>query len=179
LEVGKKICSITGKGIKTSQLKTYYYHSPIGWIELKSENETLYSLVFVDEDAKNEDDQPDVFFQTCIDQLSAYFNGSLHSFDIPISYAGTAFQIQIWEELRNVAYGEMASYEELSIKVNNPKAIRAVANANAQNKFHLLVPCHRIIGKNGSLTGYAGGIWRKQWLLDHEAKISGKRLSLF
>lgn len=160
-------------------MKTYYYHSPLGWIELKSENEVLRSLIFVDEHVKSEDDQHNVFFQTCIDQLSAYFNGTLQSFDIPISYSGTPFQIQIWNELKNVAYGETASYEELSKRVNNLKAIRAVANANAQNKFHILVPCHRIIGKNGSLTGYAGGIWRKQWLLDHEAKISGKKLSLF
>lgn len=159
-------------------MKTYYYHSPLGWIELKSENEALRSLIFVDEHVKSED-QSDVFFQTCIDQLSVYFKGSLQNFNLPISYSGTSFQIQIWEELKNVAYGETASYEELSKRVNNLKAIRAVANANAQNKFHILVPCHRIIGKNGSLTGYAGGIWRKQWLLDHEAKISGKKLSLF
>ena len=159
-------------------MKTYYYHSPLGWIELKSHNEALYSLIFINEHAQSED-QPNVFFQACIDQLSAYFNGTLQNFNIPMSYSGTLFQIQIWDELKNVAYGETASYEELSNRINNPKAIRAVANANAQNKFHLLVPCHRIIGKNGSLTGYAGGLWRKQWLLDHEAKISGKRLSLF
>jgi methylated-DNA-[protein]-cysteine S-methyltransferase len=121
-------------------LKTYYYHSPIGWIELKSEDDTLCSLIFVDEHAKREDDQPDVFFQTCIDQLSAYFNGSLQSFNLPISYSGTSFQIQIWDELKNVAYGDTASYEELSHRIKNPKAIRAVTNANAQNKFHLLVP---------------------------------------
>ena len=160
-------------------MKTYYYHSPIGWIELKSENEALCSLIFVDEHKESNDDQPDVFFKACIDQLSAYFDGTLQNFDILINYSGTLFQIQIWEELKNVAYGETASYEELSIRIKNPKAIRAVANANAQNKFHLIIPCHRIIGKNGALTGYAGGIWRKQWLLDHEAKMSGKRLSLF
>ena len=160
-------------------MKTYYYHSPIGWIELKSENEALCSLIFVDEHKQSNDDQPDVFFQACIDQLSAYFDGTIQNFDILINYSGTLFQIQIWEELKNVAYGETASYEELSIRIQNPKAIRAVANANAQNKFHLIIPCHRIIGKNGALTGYAGGIWRKQWLLDHEAKMSGKRLSLF
>ena len=144
-------------------MKTHYYHSPLGWIELKSANGVLCSLLFIDEHEQSEE-QPDAFFQMCIDQLG---------------YSGTAFQIQIWDELKKVAYGETISYEALSHRIENPKAIRAVANANAQNKFHLLVPCHRIIGKNGSLTGYAGGIWRKQWLLDHEAKISGRRLSLF
>lgn len=159
-------------------MKTHYYRSPLGWIELKSANGVLCSLLFIDEHEQSEE-HPDAFFQTCIDQLSAYFDGTLQSFDIPLGYSGTAFQIQIWDELKNVAYGETISYEALSHRIENPKAIRAVANANAQNKFHLLVPCHRIIGKNGSLTGYAGGIWRKQWLLDHEAKISGRRLSLF
>lgn len=160
-------------------MKTHHYHSPLGWIKLCAENEALHSLIFIDEHAKTEDDEPDIFMQACIGQLTAYFDGSLQSFEIPMRYSGTAFQIQIWDELKNVAYGETASYEELSHRIKNPKAIRAVANANAQNKFHLLVPCHRIIGKNGSLTGYAGGLWRKQWLLDHEARVSGKSLMLF
>lgn len=101
-------------------------------------------------------------------QLHEYFNGKRTIFSIPMSPIGTDFQKSVWKVLQNVPYGKTISYQEQSILLHNPKAIRAVANANGQNKIVILLPCHRIIGTNGSLTGYSAGIWRKQKLLELE-----------
>lgn len=101
-------------------------------------------------------------------QLQEYFNGKRTIFSIPMSPIGTDFQKSVWKVLQDVPYGKTISYQEQSILLHNPKAIRAVANANGQNKIVILLPCHRIIGTNGSLTGYSAGIWRKQKLLELE-----------
>ncbi len=107
-------------------------------------------------------------------QLNAYFNGELRAFDIPIIPAGTGFQKTIWELLGSIPYGQTMSYHDLAIKYGDEKAIRAVAAANGANPIMILIPCHRVIGSDGSLTGYAGGLWRKEALLDIERGI--KRL---
>lgn len=101
-------------------------------------------------------------------QLHEYFNGKRTIFSIPISPIGTDFQKSVWKVLQDIPYGKTISYQEQSILLHNPKAIRAVANANGQNKIVILLPCHRVIGSNGSLTGYSAGIWRKQELLELE-----------
>lgn len=101
-------------------------------------------------------------------QLQEYFNGKRTIFSIPLLLIGTDFQKSVWNVLQDVPYGKTISYQEQSILLHNPKAIRAVANANGQNKIVILLPCHRIIGTNGSLTGYSAGIWRKQKLLELE-----------
>ncbi len=106
-------------------------------------------------------------------QLGAYFSGQLKQFDLPLTQPGTAFQQGVWSELLNIPYGVTRTYMQQAIALNNPKAIRAVAHANGQNKIAIIVPCHRVIGTNGQLTGYAGGLWRKQELLLHEQKHSG------
>ena len=106
-------------------------------------------------------------------QLAAYFEGSLTEFNIPIKTLGTPFQAKVWDELRMIPYGETRSYQQISEKLGDPNALRAVAGANSSNHIAIIIPCHRVIGKDGSLVGYAAGIERKRWLLNHEREITG------
>ena len=103
-------------------------------------------------------------------QLRAYFAGELRDFDLPLSLQGSPFQLRVWTELQTIAYGETISYGELARRLGDAKASRAVGLANGRNPLSIIVPCHRVIGSNGSLTGYGGGLERKRWLLDHEAR---------
>ena len=152
-----------------------FLNTPIGWLKLVAENNTLSCIHFID-------DEPellpvaDPFLQECIQQLQQYFEGNLTVFGFMHSAAqeGSAFQQRVWEELQKIPYGKTISYRALAIKLGDEKCIRAAASANGQNNIAIAVPCHRVIGSDGSLTGYAGGLWRKKWLLDHEAKHSGK-----
>lgn len=114
-------------------------------------------------------------------QMEEYFNGSRKIFDVPLHLVGTDFQKQVWYGLLEIPYGETRSYKQQSIFLGNEKAIRAVAGANGENGIAIIIPCHRVIGENGSLTGYGGGLHRKKWLLDHELKHSGKtsQIALF
>jgi methylated-DNA-[protein]-cysteine S-methyltransferase len=105
-------------------------------------------------------------------QLDEYFEGSRKDFDFPFRQKGTPFQLGVWDELLNIPYGKTISYLQLSQRLGNVKAIRAVGTANGRNNLPIVVPCHRVIGSNGSLTGYGGGLWRKQWLLEHENKYA-------
>lgn len=102
-------------------------------------------------------------------QLEAYLAGELREFDLALASAGTPFQQQVWAELRKIPYGQTISYAELATRIGNPKAMRAVGAANGRNPIAIIVPCHRVIGANGSMTGFGGGIERKVWLLQHEA----------
>ena len=111
-------------------------------------------------------------------QISAYFAGELHSFTLPLAPRGTPFQQQVWSALQNIPFGETTSYGALAAQLGRPGSARAVGAANRQNPIAIVVPCHRVIGSNGTLTGYAGGIERKGLLLDHEARVSGVRLAL-
>jgi AraC family transcriptional regulator of adaptative response/methylated-DNA-[protein]-cysteine methyltransferase len=103
-------------------------------------------------------------------QLAEYFSGKRKIFNLPLVMTGTAFQQKVWKALQEIPFGKKTTYRELTNKLRDPKAIRAVAGANGANKMAIIIPCHRVIGSDGSLTGYAGGLWRKQWLLDHESE---------
>jgi AraC family transcriptional regulator, regulatory protein of adaptative response / methylated-DNA-[protein]-cysteine methyltransferase len=111
-------------------------------------------------------------------QLKEYFNGKRKDFSIPLVTPGTEFQRAVWKELQNIQFGTTRSYLEQAIALNSPGSVRAVANANGLNRISILVPCHRVIGSDGSLTGYGGGLKRKKWLLDHEKKYSGQPVDL-
>lgn len=114
------------------------------------------------------------------EQLSAYFSGSLREFTVPLYTPGSAFQQLVWKALRDIPYGQVKSYKDQAMAVNKPEAVRAVASANGMNRISILIPCHRVIGADGKLTGYGGGIWRKKWLLDFESQNTGRSsLSLF
>lgn len=120
-------------------------------------------------------------FKTLDKQMQEYFNGTRQEFDLRLHLVGTAFQQQVWKGLQQIPYGTTKSYKQQSIFLGNEKAIRAVARANGENGIAIIIPCHRVIGENGHLTGYGGGLWRKQWLLEHEIKHSGRtnQLPLF
>ena len=111
-------------------------------------------------------------------QLKEYFDGKRKKFTIPLITPGSSFQQVVWHELQNIEYGSTRSYLEQSIALNQPDAIRAVANANGMNRIAIVIPCHRVIGSDGRLTGYGGGLKRKKWLLDHEKKFSGQAVDL-
>jgi len=114
--------------------------------------------------------------QEAVSQLEDYFSKKRISFDFKINPKGTDFQQKVWKELCHIPFGKTVSYLELSKKLGDVKAIRAVAAANGKNPLWIVVPCHRVIGSDGSLTGYAGGLWRKQWLLEHENSTNQQRL---
>ncbi|MBY0424696.1 MAG: methylated-DNA--[protein]-cysteine S-methyltransferase [Cytophagales bacterium] len=159
-------------------------NTPIGWLEIKSQDDAISSILFKDKDFLPTEKETSLVpdpksVEICKTELLDYFSGNLTHFTSKIIPSGTDFQKRVWKELQSIPFGETISYEKLSIQLGDVKAIRAVAAANGQNPLMILCPCHRVIGKKGELTGYAGGIWRKQWLLDHEAKLSGKRLTLF
>lgn len=101
-------------------------------------------------------------------QIQEYFENKRTFFDLKINPQGTSFQQKVWQELVNILFGKTISYLDLAKKLNDPKVIRAAASANGKNPLWIVVPCHRVIGTDGSLTGYAGGLWRKKWLLEHE-----------
>jgi len=115
--------------------------------------------------------------EECVSQLREYFDGQRIQFDFKINPQGTDFQQKVWQELLNIPFGKTMSYLDLSKKLGDVKAIRAVASANGKNPLWIVIPCHRVIGTDGSLTGYAGGLWRKKWLLEHESPA--KQQSLF
>lgn len=110
----------------------------------------------------------DSWFADVASQLDRYFSGELATFDLPLQLGGTDFQRSVWKQLQAIPYGETISYSELARRVGNPNACRAVGLANGRNPIAIIVPCHRVIGANGSLTGYGGGLDRKTWLLQHE-----------
>jgi methylated-DNA-[protein]-cysteine S-methyltransferase len=112
-------------------------------------------------------------------QLKAFFEGKLRTFTIPMNQNGTEFQKKVWDLLYTIPYGKTISYNELAKQYGDIKAIRAVAAANGRNNIAIIIPCHRVIGSDRSLTGYAGGLWRKKWLLDHEAKFYSGVQQLF
>lgn len=149
-----------------------YYRTPVGVARITDDDGFISEVSILD-------DEPEItppatpLLQTAITQLEEYFAGERKVFDFPIKQPGTAFQQQVWECLMQVNYGQTISYAQQSNKMKNPLAIRAIASANGKNNLWVVVPCHRIIGSDGSLTGYAGGLWRKQWLLEHEARVMG------
>ena len=147
--------------------------TPIGVLTIEADDEYVLKILFDWDDVEV---RPNALTQRCKAQLQEYFNGERTDFDMPLQFQGTAFQEQVWRALLHVPFGETASYGQQAGKMNNPKAVRAVGAANGQNKLSIVVPCHRIIGANGKLTGYGGGMHRKRWLLDHEQRIAGKTL---
>lgn len=163
----------------TSQPKIYrsIIDSPLGPIEICGNETAIMSLFFLDEDSypEQDDDMPMVM-RECIQQLHEYFKGDRKEFGFRFQAVGTDFQQKIWALLSGIPYGKSISYLELSRRYGDPKAIRAVAAANGKNKLSIIIPCHRVVGSNGKLIGYGGGLWRKRWLLEHEAKfVSGVR----
>lgn len=157
-----------------ANLNYSFYHSPVGILKMAADEFCIRELVFAD----NEDDiiypagnllTP--VLQQCTEQLIEFFNGKRQNFDIPVSQAGTTFQQRVWNELLYIPFGKTVSYADIARKLGDVNAVRAVGNTNGKNNICIIVPCHRVIGTNKSLVGYAGGLWRKKWLLQHEFKL--------
>jgi methylated-DNA-[protein]-cysteine S-methyltransferase len=167
--------------------ETAYYQSPVGILEIQSNGNAISAILFVNswkgtkliEDELNFSTPTSAAIKKCIQQLDEYFAGSRISFDIDTLQAGTDFQQTVWKELCNIPYGRTISYLELSKRIGNVKAIRAVGTANGNNSISIIVPCHRVIGTNGDLVGYGGDLWRKKWLLEHEGKTANGVQTLF
>jgi len=153
----------------------HFYHSPIGAIKMVSSEHCIQQLTFIDhpelEDNETEQIMPAVIHQ-CMEELIEYFAGKRRSFTVPIDQEGTEFQQKVWKELYEIPFGKTLSYADLAKKLGDPKVIRAAASANGKNKIAIIVPCHRIIGTDQSLVGYAWGKARKRWLLQHEFRLA-------
>tara|TARA_B110000240_G_scaffold198234_1_gene257532 strand:- start:4038 stop:4529 length:492 start_codon:yes stop_codon:yes gene_type:complete len=159
---------------------TTYFKTPIGTAKIVGDQNGIQSITVLDDDAIPEDllkaKTPECL-QNCVVQLEEYFNGKRASFNLTVNPKGTKFQIKVWKSLLKINFGKTKSYLEQSKALGDIKAIRAVASANGKNPIWIIIPCHRVIGSDGSLTGYAGEIWRKKWLLAHENPV--KQQSLF
>lgn len=169
---------------KFLEFKFTYYKTPIGFLKITGNSHGISSIIFIEDINKLEQFKNikspfhvPVCLKECVDQLTEYFNGKRTKFSILLNPKGTLFQKSVWKELITIPFGKTTSYLSQSNSLGKPKAIRAVASANGKNPICIVIPCHRVIGTDGLLTGYAAGIWRKKWLLDHENPL--KQQSLF
>ena len=168
-----------------STIYTKYINSPLGALEISATEEFLTSVLFMEahkrpSPRKFETDFVPEIITEYIQQITEYFEGTRKEFDLKIQHVGTDFQKLVWGKLETIPFGKTISYLELSRRIGNEKAIRAVGTTNGNNKFNIIVPCHRVIGSNGTLIGYAGDLWRKKWLLEHETKVLGNyQVSMF
>jgi methylated-DNA-[protein]-cysteine S-methyltransferase len=157
-------------------METCIIKSPLGYTKIHGDSDGIASVSVIDSEEEITQIIPEAL-QDCVYQLDEYFEGSRKQFSLKLNPQGTDFQKKVWKQLEQIPYGKTISYLELSKQLGDPKAIRAVANANGKNPLWIVIPCHRVIGSDGSLTGYAGGLHRKQWLLNHENPF--KQQSLF
>lgn len=158
-----------------------YYHSPVGLLKISGTDHYISEVTFHDTSQKPEGKKRNFppMLINCVEQLIQYFNGQRRQFELPLNQQGTPFQQSVWNELVLIPFGKTISYLDLARRTGDSKATRAVANANGKNNIAIIVPCHRVIGSNRELTGYGGGLWRKKWLLEHEAKVAYGVQTLF
>lgn len=155
-----------------------YLETPIGWLQISGNDSEIQQISFLDPQLKEsapinkaieaKNSSSNEITLLCKTQLEEYFALQRQTFDFPMKPVGTEFQQRVWQQLTAISYGRTWSYLDLSKKLGDVKAIRAVGRANGANPISIVIPCHRVIGSNGDLTGYASGIWRKKWLLDFE-----------
>ncbi|MFA5010883.1 MAG: methylated-DNA--[protein]-cysteine S-methyltransferase [Ignavibacteria bacterium] len=159
--------------------------TPLGTMIAGGTDKGICLLEFADRDVLNKEmqsissslelqitDGECIHFPLLVKDIAEYFKGKLKKFTVPVVMTGTEFQNTVWKTLLKIPYGTTWSYKQEAEKLGSPKSVRAVANANGQNRISIIIPCHRVIGSNGTLTGYGGGLWRKKRLLEHEAKHS-------
>ena len=159
---------------------TTYYHSPVGQLKISGTDDYISEIIFNDKVQKADGGRNlSPMLIQCVEQLIQYFNGQRRVFELPLHQQGTPFQQEVWSELMTIPFGKTISYVELARRTGDPKATRAVANANGRNNICIIVPCHRVIGANKELVGYSGGLWRKKWLLEHEMKVAYGVQTLF
>ncbi len=154
--------------MESNLIFTNYIDTPVGLLEIQATRRGIARLGFVA--SQNRATNNNELCARCGRQLQEYFDGKRQEFDLPLDQQGTDFQRSIWTQLIRIPFGGTVSYRDIAHAINNPLAVRAVGAANGKNPIPIIVPCHRVIGSNGALTGYAGGLERKAWLLRHEAK---------
>lgn len=155
-----------------------YLQTPLGLLKISGTETFIASVAFVSDEDRRLSNVPPILTE-CKSQLQEYFSGTRKNFDVPVRPEGTEFQKKIWSELMKIPFGESTSYSAIAKQINNPEAARAVGLANGKNQIAIIIPCHRVVGSGGQLTGYAAGIWRKRWLLEMEKNVSGNSLTLF
>lgn len=148
-------------------MKTVHIKTPVGTCLIEGDALGISKIWVLDEDVQQTEVIPEELVQA-VAELDEYFSGNRTDFTFKMNPGGTEFQKRVWNALLEIPFGKTMSYNQLAIKLGDVKAIRAVAAANGKNPLWVAVPCHRVIGSDGSLTGYAGGLWRKKWLLEHE-----------
>jgi methylated-DNA-[protein]-cysteine S-methyltransferase len=149
-----------------------YYHSPIGIIEIVGTGEGITAVNFVRRKPRGPT-RPDPALGAAVAQIDEYFCGKRKEFSLVLHLEGTEFQKKAWRQLVRIPYGKTATYAEVATVIGSPEAVRAVGQANHRNPISIIIPCHRVIGSDGRLVGYGGGLWRKEWLLAHERKNAG------
>lgn len=150
----------------------YVYDSPVGKLLLTGHNTHITGCAFIDGDSTlpQRCEIKNSALALCVKELDAYFNGTLQTFTVPLKPEGTAFRQQVWSELQRIPFGKTISYRQLAAQIGQPKAVRAVGGANHHNPIVIIIPCHRVIGADGRLTGYGGGLDKKAFLLEHEQR---------
>lgn len=143
-----------------------FIKTPLGIAKIVGDKEGISEISVLDEGDISKSIPKEL--KETVAQLKDYFSGKRNDFDLKLNPKGTDFQQKVWKELLNIPFGKTMSYLDIAKKLGDPKVIRAAASANGKNPLWIVVPCHRVIGTDGSLTGYAGGLWRKKWLLEHE-----------
>ena len=147
-------------------MKTTVINSPLGFIQIKGDSDGIFSLNFTESTAESAEIPAEL--QDAVSQIQEYFAGKREEFDIKIAPRGTEFQLKVWSLLQQVVHGTTINYSQLSDQYGDAKAIRAVASANGKNPILIIIPCHRVISKDGGLGGFSAELWRKEWLLNHE-----------
>ncbi|MEL1255602.1 methylated-DNA--[protein]-cysteine S-methyltransferase [Flavobacterium sp. DGU38] len=157
-------------------METVYINSPLGITKIIGDENGISVISVSDVGTNTVSETIPQVLQEAVFQLNEYFEGKRTDFDLKLNPQGTEFQQKVWKALLEIPYGKTVSYMDQTKKLGDVKAIRAVASANGKNPLWIVVPCHRVIGTNGSLTGYAGEIWRKKWLLEHESPTAQQSL---
>ena len=156
-------------------MDTCYVETPLGITKIVGDQDGITHVSILDNSENTSDNIPESLLE-CVTQLKAYFNNQLNTFDLKLNPEGTDFQKKVWKQLSKIPYGKTISYLDLAKQLGDAKTIRAAASANGKNPLWIIVPCHRVIGTDGSLTGYAGGLHLKQWLLNHESEYKQQTL---
>lgn len=151
-----------------------YLDSPVGLLEITADKEGVRSVFF--QEKKTLEGKGNTHTKKAAKELLEYFNGKRENFSVKLSLQGSDFQLKVWEELQKIPHGKTTSYFDLANQLGDVKAIRAVGTANGRNPIAIIVPCHRVVGRNGELTGYAGGLHRKEWLINFEQQFEQKTL---
>jgi len=157
-----------------NSIQRAFLRTPIGFVEVRGSEKGLKSLYFLDFRVRIH--RVPFCLKSCIEQLEEYFSGSRKRFDLPLDMTGTSFQLDVWYEIQKIPYGTTISYHNLARRIGHTNALRAVGGANGRNPVSIIIPCHRVVGHDGKLVGYGGGLWRKKWLLEHENAFAQRDL---